>query len=342
MRWTTMLHVVGTHSGGEYATVVTGGMPPIPGETMLQKRDFLRDHADHFRRRLLFEPYGGVLHAADILFESRNPEAQLGYVILESTEYALMSGSNTISTATVILETGILPMTEPQTRLVLESPAGLIELLCDCHNGKVTAVTFRNQPAFAYRTEVPIEVPGIGSLTVDVAWGGMAYVLARADDLGFDLRADEARELSIVGEKIKEAAGEQIQVQHPLGDDFPGITQTEIVGPLERRDGVLHSRNAVVVRPGRLDRSACGTGLSARLAVLHATGRIAVGERLVHESVLGSQYTGWIAEPTSVNGVPAVIPVISGQAWITDIGYLGLDPSDPFPAGYTLPDTWGV
>lgn len=336
-----MLTAVGTHSGGEYARVVTGGVTDVPGDTMLEKRDYLRDHADHYRRRLLFEPVGGVLHAADIIFPSRHPEAQFGFVILESTEYAVMSGSNTISVATVILETGMAEMVEPVTELVLESPAGLIRLTCQCADGKVVSVELLNQPAFVCHQKAPLEVPGIGTLAVDVAWGGMAYVLAESADLGFAMTPDEAADLSRVGEVIKAAAAEQLSAVHPVHPDYAGITQTEIMGPLQRRDGVLHARNAVIVRPGRLDRSACGTGTSARLAVMHARGEIAVGEPLVHESVLGSQYVGTIVGTTEVGGVPAVSPTIAGQAWITDIMQLGIDPTDPFPEGYTLPDTWG-
>lgn len=336
-----MLTAVGTHSGGEYARVVTGGITDVPGETMLDKRDWFRDHADHYRRRLLFEPVGGVLHAADVILPSNHPEAQFGYVILESTEYAVMSGSNTISVATVILETGMVEMVEPVTELVLESPAGLIRLTCHCRDGKVVSVDLVNQPAFVYRLDVPLEVPGFGTLRVDVAWGGMAYVMADSAELGFAMTADEAGELSRVGEIIKTAAVEQLPAVHPVHPEYAGITQTEIMGPIVRRDGGLHARNAVVVRPGRLDRSACGTGTSARLAVLHARGQIALGEPLVHESVLGSQYTGTIVSTTEVGGVPAVVPSISGQAWITDIAQLGIDPTDPFPEGYTLSDTWG-
>ncbi len=336
-----MLTVVGSHSGGEYARVVTGGITDVPGDTMFEKRTYLQDHADHYRRRLLFEPCGGVLHAADIIFASNHPEAQFGYVILEATEYAVMSGSNTISVATVILETGMVEMVEPVTELVLESPAGLIRLSCECRDGKVVSVELINQPAFVYHRKAPLEVPGLGTLYVDVAWGGMAYVLAESAELGFEMTADEAGDLSRVGEIIKAAAAEQLTAVHPVHPEYAGITQTEIMGPLERRDGRLHARNAVVVKPGRLDRSACGTGTSARLAVLHARGEIGVGEPLVHESVLGSQYVGTIVSTTDVGGVPAVVPSIAGQAWITDIAQMGIDPTDPFPEGYTLSDTWG-
>jgi proline racemase len=251
-----------------------------------------------------------------------------------------MSGSNTICTATVLLETGMVPMSEPVTELVLEAPAGLIRLRCDCKDGKVTGVTFTNQPAFVYQLDATIEVEGLGSVVVDVAWGGMAYVLADAQALGFALTPDEGRELCQIGQLLKKAGAEQLKTIHPVHPDFPGITQTEFTGPLERRDGALTSRNAVVVSPGRLDRSPCGTGTSARLSVLHARGEIAVGEELVHESIIGTVFGSRIESLTKVGDKPAVTPSVTGQAWITELSQVGVDPSDPFPVGYTLADTW--
>ena len=342
MRWSRVLTAVGTHSGGEYARVVTGGVVDVPGRTMFDKRTHLQDHADHYRRRLLFEPLGGVLHAADIVLPSNHPEAQLGYVILESSGYAVMSGSNTISVATVILETGMVEMVEPETLLVLESPGGLVRLRCRCSGGKVTSVELENQPSFVFALDEVLDVPGFGSVRVDVAWGGMVYLVVRADDLGFAMTEDEAGALAAAGQAITRAAEGRIDVRHPLHPEYPPITQTVITGAVTRRDdGVLHARNAVAVPPGRLDRSACGTGTSARLAVMHARGEIAEGETLVHESVLGSQYEARIVAVGSEGGLPSVTCTIAGQAWITDIAQIGLDPTDPFPAGYTLSDTWG-
>lgn len=335
-----MLTAVGTHSGGEYARVVTGGIVDVPGATVFDKRTWLQDHADHYRRRLLFEPLGGVLHAADVLVPATHSDAQLGYVILESSGYAVMSGSNTISVATVILETGLVEMVEPETLLVLESPAGLVRLRCRCDGGKVTSVELENQPSFVFGLDRQLEVPGVGTLRVDVAWGGMVYVVVRADDLGFAMTAEEAGDLAAAGQAITRAAA-GLDVRHPLHPEYPTITQTVITGAVEERDGALWSRNAVAVPPGRLDRSACGTGTSARLAVMHARGEIATGQTLVHESVLGSQYEARVVSSTAVGGLDAVTCTIAGQAWITDITQIGLDPSDPFPAGYTLSDTWG-
>lgn len=340
MRWNRVLNVVECHAAGEVGKVVTGGFGDVPGETMFDKMRHIEQHRDDVRQLLVNEPRGGVVHVVNIVLPSNNPEAAMGYVICESTEYPAMSGSNTITTATVLLETGMVPMVEPVTKLVLEAPAGLIRLRCECRDGKVTGVTFTNQPAFVYHLDATIEVDGVGPVTVDVAWGGMAYVLADARSLGFALTPDEGRELCEMGQKLKHAGAEQLTAVHPEHPEFPGITQTEFTGPLERDRGVLRSRNAVVVSPGRLDRSPCGTGTSARLAVLHARGEIRVGEEFEHESIIGSEFSSRIEALTEVGTVRAVTPSVTGQAWIYELSQVGVDPTDPFPVGYTLADTW--
>ncbi|MGI3782107.1 MAG: proline racemase family protein, partial [Janthinobacterium lividum] len=225
----------------------------------------------------------------------------------------------------------------------LESAAGLIRVECTCADGKVTSVRFTNQPAFVYHLDAPVEVPGLGTVTVDVAWGGMAYVLLDAASLGFGITPDEGRDLCVVGEAIKLAAAAQLPAVHPEHPEFPGITNFELTGPLGRTpEGELTARNAVVVSPGRLDRSPCGTGTSARLAVLHARGLVAPGENFVHTSIIGSRFDSRIESLTTVGGVPAVVPSVAGQAWITQLCQVGVDPSDPFPSGYVLADTWGA
>jgi proline racemase len=342
MRWSRMVNVVKCHVGGEINNVVTGGIGDVPGATVFEKMKFFRDHDDDLRKLLLHEPRGAVTHCVNFVVPATDPEAQLGYVIAESTEYPAMSGSNTICVTTALLETGMIRMVEPVTDVVLEAPAGLIRIRCTCRDGKVTSVEFENQPAFAYRLAAPLELEGYPTLTVDVAWGGMAYVLASAKELGLQLTPDEARDLCELGQRVKTAAAEQIPVTHPENPEFAGITQTEFVGPLDRADGVLTSRNAVVVSPGRLDRSPCGTGTSARLAVMKAQGLIGVGEQFIHESVIGSKFGARIDRMTTVGPYEAVIPRISGQAYITEISQVGLDPADPFPTGYKLSDTWPV
>jgi proline racemase len=341
MKFTRVLTVVKCHTGGEVNNVVTGGLGVIPGATVLEKRNHFAAESDGLRKLLLFEPRGGVSHCVNFVVPSTHPEADMGYIIAEATEYPAMSGSNTICTATVLLETGILPMQEPVTEIVLEAPAGLIRLRCSCEDGKVTSVEFTNQPAFVYELDVHVELEGVGTVSTDIAWGGMTYAVTEAEALGFSLDPSEARELCELGQSLKAAAAEQVVVAHPEHPEFAGVTQTEFTGPLTRTaDGTLTAKNAVVVSPGRLDRSPCGTGTSARLAIMQARGQITVGEKFIHRSILDSEYTGRIAGVTNVGSYPAVIPVVAGQAWITELSQVGLEPTDPFPQGFTLADTW--
>jgi len=340
MRFNKVLNIVDCHAEGESGQVITGGVGHVPGETMFDKRVYLETYKDDIRKMVLFEPRGAPWHNANIILPSNHPEADMGYVILESTEYPAMSGSNTMCVATVLLETGILPMTEPVTNLVLESPAGLIRVRCECKDGKVTQVRFINQPAFVYHRDTMIEVEGIGTVRVDIVYGGMTFVMVEAADLGFAIEPAEAREICETGEKIKLAAARQLSVEHPLNPAMPGITIYSLTGSLRREHGQLVSKNAVVVSPGRCDRSPCGTGTSARLALLHARGEMKVGETLIHESIISSRFYGTIEDTAQVGSYPAVIPAIAGQAWITGLYQMGMEPSDPYPQGFTLTDVW--
>ena len=340
MRWRRVLNVVDCHAEGEVGRVIVGGVGQVPGETMFDKRVHLEAQMDDIRKLILFEPRGAVWHNANIILPSNHPEAQMGYVILETTEYPAMSGSNTMCVATALLETGILPMVEPLTELTLESPAGLIRLVCACRDGKVTSVRLVNQPAFCYHIDAPVEVEGLGTIPVSVAYGGMTYAMVDAAALGFAIEPSEARDLCLLGQKIKTAAAAQLAVAHPENPAMPGLTNTEFMGPVRRQGGRLVARNTVVVSPGRCDRSPCGTGCSARLALMHATGEMALGETLIHESITGSRFTSEIDGLTRVGPYDAVIPAIAGQAWITGLCQIGLDPTDPYPEGFTLTDTW--
>jgi proline racemase len=251
-----------------------------------------------------------------------------------------MSGSNTICTATVLLETGILPMQEPVTQLLLEAPGGLISVTCQCSHGKVTQVKFTNVPSFTLYLDTSIEVQDVGTVKIDVAYGGMMFVLVNANDLGFALVPDEARDLCEMGQKVKTAAVEQLEVVHPENHEIRDVTVTEFMGPIQREGSRLTAKNTVVVSPGRLDRSPCGTGTSARLAVMHARGQIRAGEVFDHVSVIGTHFISEVTGVTEVGGRPAVITTVAGQAWITGIMQYGCDPTDPFPEGYTVADTW--
>lgn len=340
MRFSRSLKVVGVHAEGEVGNVIVGGFGQVPGETMFDKRNYLARDRDWIRRLVLHEPRGQVIRNANIILPSNHPDADAGYVIMESIEYPVMSGSNTICVATVLLETGMIDPVEPVTNLVLESAAGLIPVECHVHDGKVTSVRFTNQPAFVYELDAKVEVEDLGTVEVDVAWGGMGYILIDARSVGLELRPDEARDICDVGEKVKIAAVEQIRAVHPTNPGFPGITNCVVTMPAERVNGVLTAKNTVVVSPGRCDRSPCGTGTSARMAVMHARGQLLCGERFVHRSIIDSTFDCRIESTTVVGDKPAIVPSIAGQAWITDLSTVVLDPTDPYPAGYQLTDTW--
>ncbi len=341
MRWERTVTVVGCHAEGEVGRVITGGVLPPPGETIFDKRRYLEKEADGLRRFLLFEPRGGVFVHANLIVPPTRPEADAAFIIMEPTDYPPMSGSNSICVATVLLETGMVPMTEPETRLLLEAPGGLVEAVATCRDGECERVRVHNVPSFVNALDVDIEVPSLGSLKADVAYGGAFFAIVDAPVLGFALTPDEARDLVEVGERIKAAVVEQHPAVHPENSEIHTVTFTQFAAPVETDpEGVKTGRNAVVISPGKIDRSPCGTGTSARLAVLHARGQLRVGEPYISRSPLETVFHAQITATTTLKGVPAVLPSISGRAWITGLHHYGLDPTDPFPEGYALTDTW--
>jgi len=340
MKLSRMITVVGAHAEGEPNEVITGGVLDVPGQSMFDKARWLETEGDDLRAFLLHEPRGKVSQCVNLVLPSQEPEADAGYIIIEPESYPPMSGTNTICTVTVLLETGMLPMHEPVTRLTLEAPGGLIRVEAQCKDGKVQSVSFRNLPSFVLHRDAMIEVEGYGTLRVDVAYGGMLYVLIDAADCGFAIIPDEAADLSAVGEKVKRAAAEQLPSSHPENPQIHTVNQTLWAGPLREENGVKTARNGVIVSPGRLDRSPCGTGTSARLALLHARGEITENESFIHESIIGTRFAGQIVETGNIGGIPSVTTNITGRAWITAFHQYVLDPSDPFPTGYKLSDTW--
>jgi len=260
---------------------------------------------------------------------------------MESASYPPMSGTNTISTVTALLETGILPMKEPFTDLVLESPGGIVNVHAECRDGHCTQVHIENVACFVFGLDLTVDVEGLGKIKVDVAYGGMIYVIVDARSVGARLEPRFAHDLVVLGERIKAAAAVQIEAVHPENPGIATINQTLFTDPLIRIDDRnLTSRNTVVVSPGRLDRSPCGTGTSARLAVMDARGEIGIGESFVHESIIGTKFTGRIKQTTNVGGKPGIVPVISGRGWITGFHTHVLGATDPLPTGYRLSDTW--
>ncbi|HET9613694.1 MAG TPA: proline racemase family protein [Candidatus Limnocylindrales bacterium] len=344
------IRAIDLHAAGEPGRVIVGGVDDVPGDSMFAKMTWLQAQRDGLRLRMLREPRGFPAANCNLILPSANPEAAAGYVIMEQVEYPGMSGSNTICVVTALLETGLLPMEEPVTEITLEAPAGLIRVRADCRDGKVTGVTFRNVPAFAAYLDAIVEVPHLGTVTVDVAYGGMFYVIAQAEPFGLRLTPDEGADIVRITEMIKAAAADQLPVVHPEQPGFAGITIGQLSGPAN--DPANAMRNVVTVstgvldwdRPatwtGAIDRSPCGTGTSARMATLHARGRLAIGEPFRHEGILGTVFTGRLVAEATVGDRSAVVPEITGEAWITGIADYVVDPTDPFPDGFTVGDIW--
>lgn len=340
MRSRIVLSVVGCHAEGEVGDVIVGGFPPPPGATMFERMRTMEREFDHIRRFLLCEPRGSVCRHTNLLTPPVNPGCAYGVIIMEPTEYVPMSGSNLICTVTVLLETGAVMMNEPETVVMIDTPAGPVKAAAECRDGRCRSVEVVNVPSFVDRLDAMVEVSGLGTVAVDVAYGGMFYAIVDATTLGFGVEPSEARELAVIGEQIRLAAREQLQVVHPENDGIRGVSIVQLNRPFEGVGRV--TRNTCIVAPGRSDRSPTGTGTSARLAVLYARGQMAVGDAMIHESLIGSRFEGRIVSATSIAGRPAIIPAIRGRAWITGFHTYLLDPEDPYPEGYLLPDTWGV
>jgi proline racemase len=339
MRSGKAIQIVGCHAEGEVGDVIVGGVAPPPGATVWDQSRFIAANGA-LRNFVLNEPRGGVFRHVNLLVPPKDPKAQMGFIIMEPEDTPPMSGSNCICVATVLLDTGILPMCEPETELVLEAPAGLIYVRALCRNGKAERITLRNVPSFADRLDARLEVTGHGTVTVDTAFGGDSFVMARARDFGFAMKPDEARDIAILGRRIADAANEQIGFKHPLLAGWDHISFCFMLGELEQVEGVLSSRNACVVKPGKLDRSPTGTGCSALMAVLHARGGLKTGDGFIGRSIIESRFHGRIEEETMIAGRRAIVPSISGRAWITGSSTLLLDPEDPWPSGYKIADTW--
>ena len=335
------IEIVGCHAEGEVGDVIVGGVEPPAGSTLWEQSRWI-DQDQALRNLVLNEPRGGVFRHVNLLVPSRLPDVEWGFIIMEPCHTPPMSGSNSICVATVLLETGRVPMEEPVTRFTMEAPGGLVEVMAECRAGKAVRIAVRNLPSFADRLDATLEVPGIGAVRVDTAFGGDSFVVVDADDLGLAVEPSEAAALAEVGALVTAAANEQLGFSHPQYPEWTHLSFCQIAGPLERRQDGFELRSTSVIDPGKLDRSPTGTGVSARLAVLHARGLASVGDRLTMRSVIGSTFVG------SIDGVlddlgdgrSAVLPSIRGRAWITGVTHHLVDPTDPWPTGYRVADTW--
>ncbi len=351
MTISNMIHAVDLHACGEPGRVIVGGVLDVPGETMFEKMQYFEQKADSLRLRMLREPRGYPAANCNLILPSNNPEAAAGFIIMEQTEYPGMSGTNTICVVTTLIETGMVEVNEPFTEFKLDTPAGLISIKAEVRNGKAINVTFENVPAFSVYSNKSIYVPEIGEVKVDVAYGGMFYVILDSEELGLKLTPDNGGKIVRNAEMVKAIASEKLPVVHPENKDISGITIAVVSGPPDNPDSTL--KNAVVVSTGKLDwdrpetwtgvidRSPCGTGTCAKMASLFEKNKLDLETDFIHEGILGTTFTGRLVKKTKVGNYDAVVPTITGRAWITGFAQYVLDDSDPFPEGYTIGDIWG-
>jgi trans-L-3-hydroxyproline dehydratase len=339
MRTTKSIHIINCHAEGEVGDVIVGGVAPPPGETIWEQSRFIaRDQT--LRNFVLNEPRGGVFRHVNLLVPPKHPNAHAAFIVMEPEDTPPMSGSNCICVATVLLDTGIVPMTEPVTHMTLEAPAGLIKVSANCRNGKAESITLTNVPAFAQHLSATLNVEGYGQIEVDTAFGGDSFVMADVADFGLQITPQNAHIIAALGRKLVQAANQQLPFRHPELPEWKHYSFCFMREALTRVDGVLTSRNACVINPGKLDRSPTGTGCSALMAVLHAKGLMQVGDRYIGRSVIDSKFDGRIIGETTVGNHKAIVPQITGRAWISGQTTLLLDPDDPYPDGYKMSDTW--
>ncbi len=332
------IKIISVHAEGEVGNVITGGVASPPGETLWEQRDWLAADGT-LRDLILHEPRGGVFTHCNLLVPPKDPRAAMGFLIMEPVHTPPMSGSNAMCVATACLETGIVPMVEPITEFTLEAPAGLVSIRAHCKDGKAEAVEITNVPSFADQLDVKLEVEGLPTLTVDLAYGGDSYVLADATAIGLALIPEEGADIAALGTGITRAANEQLGFRHPT-DDWSHISFCQFTLPVDFSAHVATGKSAVVIDPGKIDRSPCGTGCSARMSVLHAKGQLKTGDRYIGTSIIDSRFDCRITAESKIGDKAAIIPSIKGRAWITGHHEVFCHPTDPWPRGYKVADTW--
>nr|MBC7243850.1 proline racemase family protein [Chloroflexota bacterium] len=334
MKFSRILTAIDSHTGGNPERVVIGGVPPIPGETMLEKLKYVRHHLDSLRTFLVHEPRGHSNMYASLLIPPTVDGADFGVLYLEPGGYATMCGHGTIAICTVLVEMGMVTVKEPMTRIVLDTPAGIVQADVAVKDGMAESVTIQNVPSFLYKADVEVDVPGIGRVKVDIAYGGNFYAILPAESVGLEISPEHANEIISCGTKIWQAVNEQVEIHHPEAPEINCINYVEFSAPPTHPKATL--KNAVVVPPAGIDRSPCGTGTSAKMATLYAKGELGLHEEFVHESIIGSLFYGRLIEETKVGPFAAVVPTIKGSAYIMGIQQFVLDPRDPFPTGFLL------
>lgn len=334
MRFRKTFHTIDTHTGGEPTRNVIGGIPFIPGSTMEEKMLYMRDHKDWVRRTLTYEPRGNDVMSGTVITPPCDSRADLGVLFFEVGGWMPMCGHDTIGVATALIESGMVEVSEPETSIILDTAAGLVALTIKVEDGSAKSVTFTNAPAMVLKQDVSIQSPKYGEIKLDIAYGGNIYAILPASTVGLSLNPENNSVIIEVGNHIKKLVNKQVSVVHPELTFMDHVTHVEFYeNPSDPGKAI---RNAVVIPPGAIDRSPCGTGTSAKLAVLYAKGLLQINELFIHESIIGSRFQCRIIDTTVVAGIPSVIPEITGQAHITGIHTYVIDPDDPFPNGFKL------
>ena len=337
MTFDKALDILLVHCQGESGNVLIGGAPDIPGATILDKMNHLNDVDQSLRLFLTREPRAQVVHTTNVLLPPTRPDADAAFIVLQPDRAHPMSGSNCICVVTALLETGRVAMTEPETMVRLDTAAGLIVARAQCQDGRCLSVSLDNVPAFVHALDVAIETPKWGRIAGDIAFGGVFYAQIDVDQVGLRIVPEAARALAEAGAEIKALLAEQIAVEHP---EIPGLDEIAYVMFRDYLpDGSVIT--CTTLKPGRVDRSPCGTGSSANLAILHARGQAKVGDIRVSRSIIGGTFTAEILGETRVGDRPAVLPRITGRGYVFGRQQLRLDPQDPFTQGFALSDTWG-
>ncbi len=335
MRFSKIITAVDSHTEGEPARIIIGGAVPfIPGKTMFDKWLYAKENIDDFRTMLMYEPRGHNAMSGSIVMEPTREDADIGVLFIEVSGWLPMCGHSTIATCTVLLETGIIEPKEPVTKFVLDTPAGLVKAEVEVKNGKAGKVTIRNVPSFLYKSDAEVDVPTIGKIKLDIAFGGNFYAILQAKDVGLEVLPEQNNQLIETGRKIRKAANQQLEIVHPENPKIDICSHVRLLGPTTKSK--KGTRNAVIYGPGQIDRSPCGTGTSAEIAMHFAKGNLKLNETFLCESIIGSTFEAKAVEQTKVGQYEAIVPAISGRAYIMGIHQFVLDPEDPFPKGFYI------
>lgn len=334
MKFIKSIHAVDSHTAGESTRVVVGGIPKIPGKSMPEKKEWLEKNLDYLRTAIMLEPRGHNDMFGSIMTQPTVDEADYGIIFMDGGGYLNMCGHGTIGAMTVAVETGMVEVTEPITKIVQEAPAGIILGHVQVENGKAKKVSFQNVPAFLYKKDQEIELPGHGKIKFDISFGGSFFAIVKADQVGLEIKPENAAELQELGIQLRDIINKEIPVQHPTLSHIHSVDLVEWWSETETKDATL--KNCVVFGQGQVDRSPCGTGTCAKMATLFAKGELKVGEKFYYESILGTIFEGEILGTTKVGDYDAVIPQITGSAYITGFNHFVIDEEDPVKYGFVL------